>query len=139
MRYLSLILFSGFLIFSIDFATQNTEIVDFHYRLDWLNFSYQSERPVFVPVFFSFAFGIMFSVIYFFIYHAFLLKNLRQQKKEIKRLKSLVESEQEKHGSMNERNSELKQIVQRVQNRADGKPESELQALPEEEALKSSP
>lgn len=139
MRYLSLILFSGFLIFSIDFATQNTEIVDFHYRLDWLNFSYQSERPIFVPVFFSFAFGIMFSVIYFFIYHAFLLKNLRQQKKEIKRLKSLVESEQEKHGSMNERNSELQQIVQRVQNRADGKPESELQALPEEEALKSSP
>jgi uncharacterized membrane protein YciS (DUF1049 family) len=139
MRYLSLILFSGFLIFSIDFATQNTDIVDFHYRLDWLNFSYQSERPVFVPVFFSFAFGIMFSVIYFFIYHAFLLKNLRQQKKEIKRLKSLVESEQEKHGSMNERNSELQQIVQRVQNRADGKPESELQALPEEEALKSSP
>ena len=139
MRYLSLILFSGFLIFSIDFATQNTELVAFHYRLDWLNFSYHSERPVFVPVFFSFAFGIMFSVIYFFIYHAFLLKNLRQQKKEIKRLKSLVESEQEKHGSMNERNSELQQIVQRVQNRADGKPESELQALPEEEALKSSP
>ena len=139
MRYLSLILFSGFLIFSIDFATQNTELVAFHYRLDWLNFSYQSERPVFVPVFFSFAFGIMFSVIYFFIYHAFLLKNLRQQKKEIERLKSLVESEQEKHGSMNERNSELQQIVQRVQNRADGKPESELQALPEEEALKSSP
>ena len=139
MRYLSLILFSGFLIFSIDFATQNTELVAFHYRLDWLNFSYQSERPVFVPVFFSFAFGIMFSVIYFFIYHAFLLKNLRQQKKEIKRLKSLVDSEQEKHGSMNERNSELQQIVQRVQNRADGKSESEPQALLEEEALKSSP
>jgi len=139
MRYLSLILFSGFLIFSIDFATQNTELVAFHYRLDWLNFSYQSERPVFVPVFFSFAFGIMFSVIYFFIYHAFLLKNLRQQKKEIKRLKSLVDSEQEKHGSMKERNSELQQIVQRVQNRADGKSDSEPQALPEEEALKSSP
>ena len=139
MRYLSLILFSGFLIFSIDFATQNTELVAFHYRLDWLNFSYQSERPVFVPVFFSFAFGIMFSVIYFFIYHAFLLKNLRQQKKEIKRLKSLVDSEQEKHGSMKERNSELQQIVQRVQNRADGKSDSEPQALPDEEALKSSP
>ena len=138
MRYLSLILFSGFLIFSIDFATQNTELVAFHYRLDWLNFSYQSERPVFVPVFFSFAFGIMFSVIYFFIYHAFLLKNLRQQKKEIKRLKSLVDSEQEKHGSMKERNSELQQIVQRVQNRADGKSDSEPQALPEEEAVISS-
>jgi len=139
MRYLSLILFSGFLIFSIDFATQNTELVAFHYRLDWLDFSYQSERPVFVLVFFSFAFGIMFSVIYFFIYHAFLLKNLRQQKKEIKRLKSLVDSEQEKHGSMKERNSELQQIVQRVQNRADGQPDSEPQALPDEESLKSSP
>ena len=134
-----MILFSGFLIFSIDFATQNTELVAFHYHLDWLNFSYQSERPVFVPIFFSFAFGIMFSVIYFFIYHVFLLKNLRQQKKEIIRLKSLVESEQEKHGSMNERNSELQQIVQRVQNRADGQPYSEPQALPEEEAVKSSP
>ena len=139
MRYLSLILFSGFLIFSIDFATQNTELVALHYRLDWLNFSYQSERPVFVPVFFSFAFGIMFSVIYFFIYHAFLLKNLRQQKKEIKRLKSIVASEQEKHGSMKERNSELQQIVQRVQNRADGQPDSEPLVLPEEEAVKSSP
>ena len=80
----------------------------------------------------------MFSVIYFFIYHAFLLKNLRQQKKEIKRLKSLVESEQEKHGSMKERNSELQQIVQRVQNRADGQPDLEPQALPEEETVKSS-
>ena len=139
MRYLSLILFSGFLIFSIDFATQNTELVALHYRLDWLNFSYQSERPVFVPVFFSFAFGIMFSVIYFFIYHAFLLRILRQQKKEIKGLKSLAKSEQEKHGSMNERNSELQQIVQRIQNRADGQPDPEPQTLPEEEAVKSSP
>jgi len=139
MRYLSLFLFSGFLIFSIDFATQNTELVAFHYHLDWLNFSYQSERPVFVPIFFSFAFGIMFSVIYFFIYHAFLLKNLRQQKKEIIRLNSLVESEQDKHGSMEERNSELQQIVQRVQDRADGKSDSEPQALLDKESLKSSP
>ena len=139
MRYLSLILFSGFLIFSIDFATQNTELVAFHYHLDWLNFSYQSERPVFVPIFFSFAFGIMFSVIYFFIYHAFLLKNLRQQKKEIIRLNSLVESEQDKHGSMEERNSELQQIVQRVQDRADGKSDSEPQALLDEESFKSTP
>ena len=118
MRYLSLILFSGFLVFSVDFATQNTEIVALHYSLDWLNFSYQSERPVFVPVFFSFAFGIIFSVIYFFIYHAFLLKNLRQQKKEIKRLKNLEESGRVKQGSMEERNSELQQIVQREIGRA---------------------
>ena len=138
MRYLSLILFSGFLILSIDFATQNTELVALHYRLDWLNFSYQSERPVFVPVFFSFAFGIMFSVIYFFIYHAFLLKNLRQQKKEIKRLKSLVNSEQEKQNSMAERNNELQQIVQRDQNKADGQSDFEPQTLMDDQSVKIS-
>ena len=117
MRYLSLILFAVFLVFSVDFATQNTELVVLHYRLDWLNFSYQSERPVFVPVFFTFAFGIFFSVFYFFFYHAVLLRNLRKQKKEIKRLNRLVETEREKHGTMEVRNSELQQIVERVQDR----------------------
>ena len=117
MRYLSLILFAGFLVFSVDFATQNTELVVLHYRLDWLNFSYQSERPVFVPVFFTFTFGIIFSVFYFFFYHAVLLRNLRKQKKEIKRLNRLVETEREKHGTMEVRNSELQQIVERVQDR----------------------
>ena len=139
MRYLSLIFFSGFLVFSVDFAIQNTEIVALHYSLDWLNFSYQSEHPVFVPVFFSFAFGIIFSVIYFFIYHAFLLKNLRQQKKEIKRLKNLVESGRVKQGSMEERNSELQQIVQRVQNRIDGQSDLEPQTLLDDKAVKTSP
>ena len=136
MRYLSLIFFSGFLVFSVDFAVQNTEIVALHYSLDWLNFSYQSERPVFVPVFFSFAFGIIFSVIYFFIYHAFLLKNLRQQKKEIKRLKNLVESGQVNQGSMEERNSELQKIVERVQNGIDGQADLESQEHLEGETAK---
>ena len=139
MRYLSLIFFSGFLVFSVDFAVQNTEIVALHYSLDWLNFSYQSERPVFVPVFFSFAFGIIFSVIYFFIYHAFLLKNLRQQKKEIERLKNLVESVQVNQGSMEERNSELQQIVNRVQNKVDGQCDIEPQTLLDDKAVKISP
>mgnify|MGYP006118950829 FL=1 len=119
MRYFSLIIFAGFLVFSVDFATQNTEHVILNYTLDWLNFSYQTERPVFVTVFFTFAFGIIFSVFYFFFYHAILLRNLRKQKKEIKRLKRLVATEREKHGTMEERNSELQQIVERVQNRAD--------------------
>jgi uncharacterized membrane protein YciS (DUF1049 family) len=119
MRYFSLIIFAGFLVFSVDFATQNTEHVILNYTLDWLNFSYQTERPVFVTVFFTFAFGIIFSVFYFFFYHAILLRNLRKQKKEIKRLKRLVSIEREKHGTMEERNSELQQIVERVQNRAD--------------------
>ena len=139
MRYLSLIFFSGFLVFSVDFATQNTEIVALHYSLDWLNFSYQSERPLFVPVFFSLAFGIIFSVIYFFIYHAFLLKNLREQKKEIKRLKNLVESGPVKQGSMEERNSELQQIVNRVQNKVDSQSEIEPQTLLNDKAIKTTP
>ena len=119
MRYFSLIIFAGFIVFSVDFATQNTEHVILNYTLDWLNFSYQTERPAFVTVFFTFAFGIIFSVFYFFFYHAILLRNLRKQKKEIKRLKRLVSIEREKHGTMEERNSELQQIVERVQNRAD--------------------
>ena len=125
MRYFSLLLFSVFLIFSIDFATKNTEMVVLNYDLSWLNFSYQSERPVFVSVFFSFAFGILFSVFYFFFYHAVMLRDLRKQKKEIKRLKHLVATERGKHRTMEERNSELQQIVKRVQNRVDHHGDSE--------------
>ena len=136
MRYLSLILFAVFLVFSVDFATQNTDMVVMHYSLDWLNFSYQSERPVFVPVFFSFAFGIIFCVFYFFIYHSVLLRNLRKQKKEIKRLKDSVATEREKHGSMEERNSELQKIVERVQNGVDGQADLESQEHPEGETAK---
>jgi uncharacterized membrane protein YciS (DUF1049 family) len=136
MRYLSLILFSIFLVFSVDFATQNTELVVLNYDLSWLNFSYQSERPVFVSVFFSFAFGIIFSVFYFFFYHAVLLRNLRKQKKEIKRLKYLVAAERDKHGTMEERNSELQQIVERVQNRIDHQDDSEPLLLEDRENAK---
>jgi len=131
-----LILFSVFLVFSVDFATQNTEMVVLNYDLSWLNFSYQSERPVFVSVFFSFAFGIIFSVFYFFFYHAVLLRNLRKQKKEIKRLKHLVAAERDKHGTMEERNSELQQIVERVQNRVDHQDDSEPLLLEDRENAK---
>ena len=112
-------------------------MVVLHYSLDWLNFSHRSERPIFVPVFFSFAFGIIFCVFYFFIYHSVLLRNLRKQKKEIKRLKDSVATEQEKHGSMEERNSELQQIVERVQNGADGQTDLEPQGHLEGETEKS--
>ena len=137
MRYLSLILFSVFLVFSIDFATQNTELVVLNYDLSWLNFSYQSERPVFVSVFFSFAFGIIFSVFYFFFYHALLLSNLRKQKKEIKRLKHLIATETDKLDTMKERNRELQQIVERVQNRVDHQDDSEPLLLEDRENAKS--
>ena len=104
MRYFSLIFFAAILIFSIDFATQNTDNVILNYTLDWINFNFMTSRPVFVPVFFSFAFGIIFSVFYFFFYHASLLRNQHKQKKEIKRLKRLVAIEREKHVKMEERN-----------------------------------
>ena len=136
MRYFSLILFAGFLVFSVDFATQNTDRVMLNYTLDWLNFSFKTERPVFVPVFFTFAFGIIFSFFYFFFYHAVLLRNLRKQKKEIKRLKRLVLNEREKNVTMEERNSELQQIVERVQNRVDLQNDTEPLLLEESENTK---
>ena len=119
MRYLSLIIFAGFLVFCVDFATQNTETVVINYQLDWLKFGFRSERPVFVPIFFTFAFGIIFCVIYFFIHHSVLLGKLHRQKKEIKRLNKLVESHKEADVVTDERKSELNQIVASVHDSVD--------------------
>ena len=119
MRYLSLIIFAGFLIFCVDFATQNKDLVLISYQQDWLKFSFRSERPVFVPIFFTFAFGIIFCVIYFFIYHSVLLGKLRRQKKEIKRLNKSLESHNEKDVIKDERKSELNQIVAGVHDSID--------------------
>ena len=119
MRYLSLIVFAGFLVFCVDFATQNTETVLINYQLDWLKFGFRSERPVFVPIFFTFAFGIIFCVIYFFIYHSVLLGKLHRQKKEIKRLNKLVKSHKEPDVVTDERKSELNQIVASVHDSVD--------------------
>ena len=138
MRYLSLIIFAGFLVFCVDFATQNTEPVVINYQLDWLNFSFRSERPVFVPIFFTFAFGIIFCVIYFFIYHSVLLGKLHRQKKEIKRLNKLVESHKEPDVVTDERKSELNQIVASVHDSVDEQDDLEPPDLHKEEALKTS-
>ena len=138
MRYLSLIIFAGFLVFCVDFATQNTETVVINYQLDWLKFSYRSERPVFVPIFFTFAFGIIFCVIYFFIYHSVLLGNLHRQKKEIKRLNKLVETHKEAEIITDERKSELNQIVARVHDSVDEQDDLEPPDLHKEEDLKTS-
>ena len=138
MRYLSLIIFAGFLVFCVDFATQNTETVVINYQLDWLKFSYRSERPVFVPIFFTFAFGIIFCVIYFFIYHSVLLGKLHRQKKEIKRLNKLVESHKEQDVVTDERKSELNQIVASVHDSVDEQDDLEPPDLHKEEDLKTS-
>ena len=138
MRYLSLIIFAGFLVFCVDFATQNTETVVINYQLDWLKFGFRSERPVFVPIFFTFAFGIIFCVIYFFIYHSVLLGKLHRQKKVIKRLNKLVETHKEGDVVTAERKSELNQIVATVHDSVDEQDDLEPPNLHREEDLKTS-
>ena len=138
MRYLSLIIFAGFLVFCVDFATQNTETVLINYQLDWLKFGFRSERPVFVPIFFTFAFGIIFCVIYFFIYHSVLLGKLHRQKKEIKRLNKLVEIHKETDVGTDERKSELNQIVASVHDNVDEQDDLEPPDVHREEDLKTS-
>ena len=138
MRYLSLIIFAGFLVFCVDFATQNTETVLINYQLDWLKFGFRSERPVFVPIFFTFAFGIIFCVIYFFIYHSVLLGKLHRQKREIKRLNKLVETHKEADVVTDERKSELNQIVASVHDSVDEQDDLEPPDLHKEEDLKTS-
>ena len=138
MRYLSLIIFAGFLVFCVDFATQNTETVVINYQLDWLKFGFRSERPVFVPIFFTFAFGIIFCVIYFFIYHSVLLGKLHRQKREIKRLNKLVETYKEADVVTDERKSELNQIVASVHDSVDEQDDLDPPDLQREEDLKTS-
>ena len=138
MRYLSLIIFAGFLVFCVDFATQNTETVLINYQLDWLKFGFRSERPVFVPIFFTFAFGIIFCVIYFFIHHSVLLGKLHWQKKEIKRLNKLVETHKEADVGTNGRKSELNQIVASVHDSVDEQDDLEPPDPYREEDLKTS-
>ena len=138
MRYLSLIIFAGFLVFCVDFATQNTETVVINYQLDWLKFGFSSERPVFVPIFFTFACGIIFCVIYFFIYHSVLLGKLHKQKREIKRLNKLVETHKEPEVVSDERKNELNQIVASVHDSVDEQDDLEPPDLHKEDDLKSS-
>ena len=138
MRYLSLIIFAGFLVFCVDFATQNTETVLINYQLDWLKFGFRSERPVFVPIFFTFAFGIIFCVIYFFIYHSVLLGKLHRQKREIKRLNKLVETHKEADVVTDERKSELNQMVASVHDSVDEQDDLAPPDLHREEDLKTS-
>ena len=138
MRYLSLIIFAGFLVFCVDFATQNTETVVINYQLEWLKFGFRSERPVFVPIFSTFAFGIIFCVIYFFIYHSVLLGKLHRQKKEIKRLNKLVETHKESDVVTDKRKSELNQIVASVHDSVNEQDDLEPPDLHREEDLKTS-
>ena len=97
MRYLWPVLIVLFVLFSIDFATQNPEMVVVRYSLDWLNYGIRAERPLFVTLFLTLALGILFSVFYFLIYHTRLLARMRKLRGEIKQLQKQLEQEQEKN------------------------------------------
>ena len=115
MRYLWPLLFVGFIFLSIDFATQNTAEVTLLYTIDWLNLTFRSTRPLFVPLFFTLAWGILFCVVYFFLHHSVLLGQLRIQTTETRRLKRLVLLERGKVSNLELRIEELQQITERVQ------------------------
>ena len=138
MRYFSLIIFAGFLVFCVDFATQNTETIIINYQQNWLNLSFRSERPVFVPIFFTFASGIIFCVIYFFIYHSVLLGKLSGQKRKIKRLSKLVESYKNTDVITDERKGELDQIVANVHDSLDKQDDLEPPDLHKDKEHKTS-
>ena len=100
MRYLWPVLIVLFVLFSIDFATQNPEMVVVRYSLDWLNYGIRAERPLFVTLFLTLAMGILFSVFYFMIYHTRLLARMRKLRGEIKQLQKKLEQEQEKNRTL---------------------------------------
>ena len=97
MRYLWPVLIVLFVLFSIDFATQNPEVVVVKYSLEWLNYGIRSERPLFVTLYLTLAFGILFSVLYFLVYHTKLLAQMRKLRGEIKKLQKQLEAEKEKN------------------------------------------
>ena len=95
MRYLWPVLIVLFVLFSIDFATQNPEVVVVKYSLEWLNYGIRSERPLFVTLYLTLALGILFSVLYFLVYHTKLLAQMRKLRGEIKKLQKQLEEEKD--------------------------------------------
>ena len=88
MRYLWPVLIVLFVLFSIDFATQNPEVVVVKYSLEWLNYGIRSERPLFVTLYLTLALGILFSVLYFLVYHTKLLAQMRKLREKSKNFKN---------------------------------------------------
>ena len=112
MRYLWPVLIVLFVLFSIDFATQNPEVVVVKYSLEWLNYGIRSERPVFVTLYLTLALGILFSVLYFLVYHTKLLAQMRKLRGEIKKLQKQLEEEKEKNkGAVQEPNAFLERHI----------------------------
>lgn len=119
MRYLWLVIFAVFIYMSIIFISQNFDPVMVRFNLDWIGLYLSSKRPLFVPIFVTLATGILFCVAYFFTYHAKLIMSAKFQASEAKRLKRLALMEKEKRQELEQRNSELQQIVDRLQHQID--------------------
>ncbi len=120
MRYVWMIFFVVFLFFAADFATKNADPVIVKYHLEWLGIRWSSEGPLFVPILLTLGWGILFSVAYFFSYHLHLRRQAQQNVQEVKRLKRLVLVEREKVKGLEQRNTELQQIAERVQLQLEG-------------------
>ena len=129
MRYLLPVLMVLFVLFSVDFATQNPEVVLVRYSLEWLNYGVRSERPLFVTLYLTLALGIFFSVLYFLVYHTKLLAQMRKLRGEIKQLQKQLDQEQWKNqkleaksaylndsGSQNAEAKDFEQCVLQVDN-----------------------
>ena len=107
MRYLWPVLMVLFVLFSIDFASQNPEVVVVRYSLDWLNYGVRSERPLFVTLYLTLALGIFFSVLYLLVYHTKLLAQMRKLRGEIKQLQKQLDQEHEKNQKLKAKSAYL--------------------------------
>ena len=102
MRYLWPMILVVFVLFSVDFATQNSDMVLVHYTLDWLNYGVRIERPLFVTLYLTLALGILFSVLYFLFYHTRLHARIRKLRSENRKLQKQLEEEQGKTQKLEE-------------------------------------
>ena len=102
MRYLWPVILVVFVLFSVDFATQNSEMVLVRYTLDWLNYGVRIERPLFVTLYLTLALGILFSVLYFLFYHTRLHARMRKLRSENRKLQKQLEEEQGKTRKLEE-------------------------------------
>ena len=102
MRYLWPVILVVFVLFSVDFATQNSKMVVVRYTLDWLNYGVRIERPLFVTLYLTLALGILFSVLYFLFYHTRLHARMRKLRSEKIKLQKQLEEEQAKSRKLEE-------------------------------------
>ena len=116
MRYVWLLLLGGFLLLVGLFVQHNLQPVDLFFELPWgdLNFN-QRSIPLFSPILSTLVVTIIFCVAYFFTYDVALLWRVRRQNSEVERLKRLVVKERERVKELEQRNTDLEQLNERLQ------------------------